>query len=236
MKEKTAENQALIPAGISKKARTGPAVFVERSRKKIAQKTLQAQRSLQNLAPSQKTIVEDHVRLQTEPERVFKKPGTRTPRAISPHPGAPSRAPLPQITPDSQQMGRIAADMNQWVLNEIGANLAEMELEKKQASKFKPKAPAKRFQERHPEQAVSLQADGAMDTDMSEDDGSDGEWVIEEYVRIPAHSMAVDVSPTEVGVLVLEGEEDDILFFGPEQDEDDDYDEVDEDENGRNPS
>lgn len=136
-------------------------------------------------------------------------------------------------------MDKIAADMNQWVLHEIGANLQQMETDRKAQQdrlKYRPKAPAKRYQERHPDQAPSTPVDQGKDTpmtdDVSEDDGDDSDWVIDEYVRIPAASMAVDVSPGDVGVLVLDGEGDDTLFFGPENDEEDNYLEDDEDENG----
>lgn len=179
-----------------------------------------------------------------EPVRLYKKP--RTPRARSPQPDTPSRVPLPDSfsKPHGVNMDQRTADMNQWVLNEIGANLQEMEREsQKQQSpklKFRPKAPEKRFAERHPEQTAGLQVPSSSDTPMTdasgedgmEEDGDDGDWVIDEYVRIPAHSMAMDTSPADVGVLVLEGEEDDYLFFGPEREDDDDLIDEDEDENG----
>lgn len=139
-------------------------------------------------------------------------------------------------------MSRMAADMNDWVMREIGANLDEMEQEKRKAerTRFKPKAPAKRYRERHPS-TVSNPLAPSNEVDMAVSDMSDVEneddWVLEEYVRIPAHAMKIDVAPTDVGVLVLDGEEDSNLFFGPERDEDEELDEDDEDENGtkRNP-
>ena len=128
----------------------------------------------------------------------------------------------------------MAADMNDWVMKEIGANLQEMEQEKQRTTRFKPKAPAKRYQERHPEAATSNTE--SNDVDMTTGDMSDMEddddWVIEEYVRIPAHAMTVNVAPTDVGVLVLDGKEESNLFFGPDRDEDEELDEDEEDENG----
>lgn len=135
-------------------------------------------------------------------------------------------------------MAKVAADMNAWVMSEIGATLHEMEQEKKKAEtlKFRPKAPAKRFQERYPGLVPQVPDHGHMDVDTLMSDVSDIEdeddWVIEEYVRIPAHAMHVNVEPTDVGLLVLDGEEESNLFFGPERDEDEDFDEDDEDENG----
>lgn len=230
--------QAPAAAGVSKRNRSGPAVFVERGRKKMAQRALQSvDKSTEEMSVEEQTP-SDQVG-QQEPPRKFKKPTTA--RAKSPRPDAPARAPLPASAtqPHTEDMDKIAADMNQWVLNEIGANLQEMEVERKQQEKprFRPNPPAKRYQERHPDQVSDVQApqkgDTVMTDEVSEDDGDDSDWIIEEYVRIPANSMAVDVSPGDVGVLVLDGEEDDVLFFGPEHDEDDDYLEDDEDENGK---
>lgn len=131
--------------------------------------------------------------------------------------------------------------MNEWVMNELGANLHAMDQEKPHAEKprFKPKAPSKRYQERHPETSQQQQTHlgvGGQDTPMaelSEEDGDDDDWVIDEYVRVPADSMALDVAPTDVGFLVLEGDEENTLFFGPERDEEDDYLEDEDDENGK---
>lgn len=220
---------------VSKKGRSGPAIFVERSKKKIAQKlqNLQKPRS-KNDAASQDISMDTTSETPAEPERKLKKPGTM--RAKSPMADTPTRAPLPASgsEPRAEDMEQRAQDMNAWVLNEIGANLQEMEEEKKKEErrKFKPKVPAQRYAERHPDSVP--QTPSKEDTpmmDASEEDEDDEDWVIEEYIRVPARLMSVDVSPGEIGVLVLDGEDDDILFFGPEEEEDD-YLEDDEDENG----
>ncbi|KAK7225864.1 hypothetical protein V2G26_013867 [Clonostachys chloroleuca] len=245
----TAANNNTAGQGISKKSRSSPAVFVERRQKQMAEKIRQklggangSQDALrQSNGPEREKATDAN-----EPVRLYKKP--RTPRARSPQPDTPSRVPLPDSfsKPHGVNMDQRTADMNQWVLNEIGANLQEMEREsQKQQSpklKFRPKAPEKRFAERHPEQTAGLQVPSSSDTPMTdasgedgmEEDGDDGDWVIDEYVRIPAHSMAMDTSPADVGVLVLEGEEDDYLFFGPEREDDDDLIDEDEDENAEN--
>lgn len=143
-------------------------------------------------------------------------------------------------------MSQITADMNEWVMREMGASLRSLEDERKKEAKlpaspsrFKPKAPAKRYHERHPEvpapgsAPTDVEGDTNM-TDASEDeDGDDDDWVIEEYIRIPANSVALDVTaPSDVGFLVLDGEEESLLFFGPQNDDDDDWNEDEEDENG----
>lgn len=231
-------------AGISKKDRYPPAIFVERSRQK---KTPKPRRSLATLQAATQQLQhepreESHVPGNAVEEKPLKRPGT-TKKARDPQEDAPARAPLPVslMNRHAEDMDKIASDMNQWVLNEIGANLHSMEQEKQQSerAKFKPKAPVKRYQERHPELAPAPRADEPMDVamnDSTEDEGDDDEWIIEEYVRIPANTVALDVPLSDIGVLVLDDEEENMLFFGPSPDDDDDPDEDDEDENGTLPS
>lgn len=217
-------------AGVSKRR---AAVFVERAQRRSKRDAA---------APAQPTAAPA---VQTE-ERKLKKPSTRARHTHTPTPTEPAAAAAqdgsagasklpPALPPTPENMDRIAADMNQWVLSEIGANLQSIEDDKARERKLRPRAPAKRFHERHPEVAADAQGqdqDQDMADDMEDDDdeGDDSDWVIEEYVRVPAAS--VDISPGDVGVLVLEGAEDDMLFFGPEHDDDDEF-EDDEDENGR---
>ena len=241
-------------SGVTKKSRPGPAVFVERTKKQKAKQMLDSQGS--PLAKDSgraggETQAEEGLggsgnahensEQQQPQQRKLKKPGTSRIKAPAQVDGAPARAPLPASAarPEAENMEKITADMNQWVLNEIGANLQEMEDEKqREASRFRPKPPAQRYFERNPgqqqQQQQHLQPGAGADTAMTDvsDDDDDGDWVIEEYVRIPARAIPVDLSPTDVGVLVLDGEEDDILFFGPEHDDDEDFLEDDEDENG----
>ncbi|KAM5351509.1 hypothetical protein ACJ41O_004232 [Fusarium nematophilum] len=228
--------------GLKKRGRYGPAVFVERSRAKASKQASRALKSLQASAavpPGQQDQAAAMAVDAPVEETRLKKPGVRS-RQRSPQPESNGQSPLPAsvMNPHNQDMSRIAADMNDWVMKEIGANLREMEQEKQKAgrAKFRPKAPAKRYQERHPE-AVN-QGPEPREVEMAMSDVSDMEddddWVIEEYVRIPAHAMTVNVAPTDVGVLVLDGEEDSNLFFGPEHDDDEELDEDDEDENAEN--
>ncbi|RGP80635.1 hypothetical protein FLONG3_1239 [Fusarium longipes] len=236
-----------LGTGLNKRPRYGPAVFVERSRAKASQRASRVRESIKESvslpagqqipgvimsvdSPSEARPSNE----QPQQERRLKKPAARS-RQPSPLPDANSRSPLPPsvMNPHSQDISKMAADMNDWVMKEIGANLEEIEREKQKTSRFKPKAPAKRYQERHPE-VVTGNTD-SNDVDMTTGDMSDMEddddWVIEEYVRIPAHAMTVNVAPTDVGVLVLDGKEESNLFFGPDRDEDEELDEDDEDEN-----
>ncbi|KAF5699791.1 hypothetical protein FMUND_14602 [Fusarium mundagurra] len=234
-------------AGLNKRARYGPAVFVERSRAKASQrasqvmKTIQASITVPKLQPSQDITMSSDTSSELRPseeppqqqERRLKKPAARS-RQNSPLPGPNTRSPLPTsvMSPHNQDLSKITADMNDWVMKEIGANLEDMEQEKQRVVRFKPKAPAKRYQERHPEVATSTSESNDVSMNMGESEAEDDDdWIIEEYVRIPAHAMTVDVAPTDVGVLVLDGKEESNLFYGPERDEDEDLDEDDEDEN-----
>lgn len=234
----------------SKKPRLGPAIFVERTlRKKASRRLRESTPGATNIA--QQPLVEapgtssEPVKQQEEQTegKTFKRPGVANRKR-----GAqenPIRTPLPDSLSNrhGEDMSRITADMNEWVINEIGASLESMDQEAKatQNSRFRPKAPTQRFRDRHP--GISAQPEPttpsnapAVDTmsiDGSDDDADSDDWIIEEYIRIPVKSMAIDVSASDIGVLVLDGEEATALFYGPENDEDDEYAEDDEDENGK---
>lgn len=240
---------------ISKRDRYGtPTLFVERTRrKKLAPRPRRSMMGLGGPNGEEKTASKDSGDVAAKD---LKRPGVRS-REAAKTKDADAEAPKPKPTtggnplPPSlmnratEDMDKIAADMNDWVLREVGAGLQSQEEERKKAepkplsspSRFKPKAPAKRYHERHPEvPAPGTAMDGEGDlnmTDASEEEGDDDDWVIEEYIRIPANSVAMDVAPTDVGFLVLDGEEESLLFFGPQNDEDEDWDEDEEDENGR---
>ncbi|KAM3563792.1 hypothetical protein MY1884_001052 [Beauveria asiatica] len=259
---------------VSQRDRYGtPTLFVERSRrKKLAPKPRRSRMSLQS--PDGDAAAAKDVDV-----KAFKRPGVAKRAreaakttaasadgdAAKPTTSSTATAaanPLPPSLTDraAEDMRKITADMNEWVMREMGANLHSMEEERKRAtvaaavaaagappaspSRFRPKAPAQRYHERHPEvpapgsPAATTATDVGGDTNMTdaseEEDGDDDDWVIEEYVRIPANSVALDVAPSDVGFLVLDGEEESLLFFGPQNDEDEDWDEDEEDENAEN--
>lgn len=239
------QNQSTL-TGIPKRARPGPAIFVERTRKRIAAKLAQ-----NRLTTSQDRPENDDAQLSEEPDvpitiqpepRPQKRPGTIA-KPVGVQRDLPSPAPLPPslVNRHNEHMDKIAADMNDWVLNEIGANLESIENERQkerqqaERARFRPKAPAQRYQERQQQPSAVPQGDEETDrgmTDLSEEEGEEGDWIIDEYVRIPVHTMALDIAPAEVGLLVLDNDEDSTLFFGPDHDDDDDMAEDDEDENG----
>ncbi|KAM3464645.1 hypothetical protein NHJ6243_002209 [Beauveria neobassiana] len=255
---------------VPKRDRYGtPTLFVERSRrKKLAPKPRRSMVSLQS--PDGDAAATKDVEV-----KALKRPGVarrareaaKTKAASTDDDGGDAAAkpttssattatanPLPPSLTNraAEDMRKITADMNEWVMREMGANLQSIEEERKRAaaaappaspSRFRPKAPAQRYHERHPEvpppgspaaMATDVEGDTNMTDASEEEDGDDDDWVIEEYVRIPANSVALDVAPSDVGFLVLDGEEESLLFFGPQNDEDEDWDEDEEDENAEN--
>ncbi|KAK0389481.1 hypothetical protein NLU13_3056 [Sarocladium strictum] len=249
LKKEAATN--IVRSGVSKKPRTGPAIFVEKTRKKTAsiQANPQTVTSSATSSPAhtQPSILQPALAdIDRTTTRSLKKPGAAS--RIKTGKDTPSRAPPPEVVGShhEEDMQKIADDLNKWVIDEIGANLESMEQDRRQTkptSPFRPKAPAQRYRDRHPLSAQTLEPkpmSSAMDmdnghvSDATDDEGDDGDWIIEEYIRIPVKAMASDVSPTDVGVLVLDGDEATALFYGPENDSDDEFAEDDEDENAEN--
>ncbi|KAK1996758.1 hypothetical protein LX36DRAFT_102749 [Colletotrichum falcatum] len=216
--------------GVMKRGRYGTAVFVERGKKKSARRALdKLDADKKGAAPA--SAEED-------------KPAPKRPLAKRPpRPAAPSveadRRPMPSAAP-TQDLDKIAADMDQWVLHEIGLNLKSMENPPASPSRFKPKAPAKRFAERHPELAKELDGGGGRgrgDEEMAEasggeDESSDDDYVIEVYELAPSKPVLAEIPPEQIGVLRFDTQEDLELFYGNDDDNSDDYDE--EDENAEN--
>jgi hypothetical protein len=94
-------------------------------------------------------------------------------------------------------------------------------------SKHKPKAPAKRFAERHPDKAAAL---AAQDASMADGDAMDidSEYVYDHYVREPVLPDAPAPTGT-VGLLVISDEDAD--WWDNEETSDREFDTDDEDEN-----
>ncbi|KAL3964442.1 hypothetical protein ACCO45_001446 [Purpureocillium lilacinum] len=158
-------------------------------------------------------------------QKDLKRPGVKKKATADSQKDGPTHRPLPESIRNRQHgnMDKIAADMDRWVLDEIGANLHGMEQDKQLAQKprFKPKAPAKRFHERHPEFAQTSHTQVGESTDVTMTDASDDD--------AEGGRRRLDI-----GVLDLADDEDSALLFGPLPEDDDDADEEDEDENAEN--
>ncbi|RDA84530.1 hypothetical protein CP532_1496 [Ophiocordyceps camponoti-leonardi (nom. inval.)] len=223
----SANKNAALRAGVSKQGGAVPAVFVERGQNRV--------RRGKKPAASQDAMDIDCEQKEAAPSRVqtqdLKRAGVAN-KAARLSEERRTHAPLPAslMNRDKHDMDQITADMNKWVLDEIGASLKRDEAERREL-KFRPKAAAQRYHERHAE-AKDLVMNDASDGEDDEGD-DDGDWIIEEYVRIPANSVAMDVLPSDIGVLVLRDDDENLLFFGS-QDDDEDEAEDDEDENAEN--
>lgn len=147
--------------------------------------------------------------------------------------------------------------MQAYTLDEIGRTLARQEEEAaaeanrlaalneksasspvhKYSSKFKPKKPALRYVERHPEATVEHEHEHeAMDVDephigAEDEDMDDGEYIIDTYVRIPADALETEEQSKNFGLLVLDSQPD-IDEFYQEVDSEEEDDDEEEDENG----
>jgi hypothetical protein len=139
---------------------------------------------------------------------------------------------------------RLAAEMQAYTLAEIGRTLAEQaekpepkptssHAAKHSISKFKPKKPAMRYAERHPEEKAAH--DTVMEVDepyIEDEDMDDGEYIIDTYVRIPAEALETEEHPKNFGLLVLDSQPDIDEFYREEEDTDEEEEDEEEDENG----
>jgi hypothetical protein len=186
-----------------------------------------------------------------------------TPPVRSTSPLKPLVAPLRNVRLPSGAMipwdvssERLAAEMQAYTLEEIGRTLARQETEAaaeasrlaalkarsapnpahKYSSKFKPKKPALRYAERHPEEQAKHEHE-AMDVDEphigdADEDMDDGDYIIDTYVRIPADALETEEQSKNFGLLVLDSQPDIDEFYREEEDSDEEDDDEEEDENG----
>ena len=229
-----------LSSGISKKSRhSSPAIFVERSRK----------RKVANAVEREMARGASAMDVQVTPQRLPKRPGAdkkQPPASQKPtdkaKPGLPPSL-MHRWTVDQDQFVR---EMEEFTLQEIGRNIDSMNQQSKaeppaskqgptspQGMKFKPKAPLKRYAERHPEVAAAAkQTNKDVDMDIEDSDIDEDDYVIETYIRVPATTLGDAVPPETIGLLVFGTEQDVEFFYGNEDDSDDDWAEDDEDENG----
>lgn len=154
------------------------------------------------------------------------------------------RLPSSLIMPYNITSDQFAAEMQAYTLQEIGHNIAKAEMKSpvpaerspRKVSKFKPKKPALRYQERHPDEA-STQNNG-MDVDepvvYDEEMDDDSEYIIDTYIRMPAQDLDAEAEQN-IGLLVLESQPDIDEFYIEESDPEDEENDEEEDENGMFP-
>jgi hypothetical protein len=121
------------------------------------------------------------------------------------------------------------------IKNNLEAMEQDKHAEQKSPHKFKPRAPAQRIRDREPELVHKLdekykEEDAHM---AGVSDTEEGDWIVDEYIRVPSHALHQGVDPEHVGLLVIDSAEEAQFFYGPEEDSDEENQlEDDEDENG----
>ncbi|KAK3955256.1 hypothetical protein QBC32DRAFT_253434 [Pseudoneurospora amorphoporcata] len=262
-------SQAATSGPVTKK-RASTAVFVERSSKR---KSLHSNQSLEQSKPA--NVQNGPAAVQPKPstgytyqepppadpndtgmKRSFKRPGTRRfqPPTESSRPGAHPALPPSLVNRNvNVDMDQLAQEMDAYTLSAITSHLSRLDeasvKDGERKSKFKPKAPALRYAQRHPEAAAAPATQAAsaspsvqppvddddMDIEML-DTSDDDDYVIEEYYRVPASRLnEEEVEAMQVGLLVFDSEPDKIeFFFGTEEDDEYDFPEDEDDENHEN--
>lgn len=237
--------------------RPAPALFVERRIKRISSRTVEKLQSASNAQPSagmtgqnalatQDTLsATKGINADKAESRKYKKPGVG--KLASKETTSKAKTELPQSMTNrlDVNMDRMAEEMNAFVLEQIGLNIQKAEEDQQQSTKspnrgasssqlkFKPKAPVKRYSERHPETAPELADKEMADINVGVSDTDDDDYVIETYVRVPASKMGENVPPQNVGLLVFDEEPDIQYFYGEGSDSEDEWAEDEEDENGK---
>lgn len=251
------------PVQANKKRRYSAAVFIERDTKKQGIPTTQrgpdshavaaepvsarqgpppgAEASQPPAGPEDMDVDSE---VATNEPRALKRPGksSRVKQPTGEKGGTPSTAPAPAPLPQFHgDMDKVAAAMSAWTVDEIQRNLDDIEHRQtapahpasRDALRFQPRVPARRYAERHPQQGEPAVAPPGRDTmTLDTHQNSDGEWVEVVYHRVPASKIDGTIPRGEIGVIVFEDEEEKEYFYdATEGDSDDDFQDED-DENG----
>jgi hypothetical protein len=205
------------------------------------------------------TTLENALQTQDEEERPRKKPG-RSSRVPAPpkdatKPATQSKPPPALVNPWGLDTDDLAAQMQAYTLQEIGRSIQESQsqspspapssstparspnkLTSTSTSKFKPKKPALRYKERHPEASMELDDDehlGHSDFEVEDEDmDTDAEYIIDTYIRLPAEDVQDNGGGINFGLLVLDSRTDVEEFYRDEEEEEEEDEEGEEDENG----
>ncbi|KAJ8068043.1 hypothetical protein OCU04_003619 [Sclerotinia nivalis] len=227
-------------------------VFIER---RVRQKTQEEKwTSVANAAIESENVATEK---QDQEEKPRKKPGrgSRVQVASAKDKKDTKEVTAPQSKPPSALVNPwgldtddLAAQMQAYTLQEIGRSIAESKAEeptppspvqssfrRPASSRFKPKKPALRYKERHPEEnAMEVDQDQMSGVETEEDMDTDTEYIIETYHRVPAEDIDNEDNKINFGILVLDAQSD-IDEFYQEWDTDEEVeDEAEEDENDEN--
>ncbi|KAI2626582.1 hypothetical protein GGR54DRAFT_591582 [Hypoxylon sp. NC1633] len=224
---------------ISKK-RSVPTLFVERKVKRVSSKLINKTQPITNTATTlaSATMAPDAIIVDAPEPRKYKKPG------VAKHQKKKAddqqyKAELPKLTTSQRspaEMEKLAVELDQFTIAQIGLNIQKIEDEKSRESaaadgqaKFMP-SPTKRFAKRQPKASVD---EVMTDADVVYDDSDDGDYITETYERVPASKMEKHVLPQDVGILVME-DSDEEGFYGTDHDDSDGLPDDEEDENAEN--
>ncbi|KAK8088055.1 hypothetical protein PG997_003016 [Apiospora hydei] len=238
--------------GSGSRKRPAPALFVERKIKRLPSKSIdRIAQTLATDATAQPTSLPDQASADVDMDeaepRKFKKPGVnklaqktwnqKTGNAAA----AATQPELPASMLDRRnvELDKFTEDMNAWTMQQIGLNLQQAEQEKaatakrSQQLKYKPKVPAKRYTERHPE--VPKADEDMPDAKADFTDTDDDDYIIETYIRVPLSTMEKqNIAPGSIGLLVFDDEPDSELFYGEGSDSENEWAEDEDDENAEN--
>lgn len=170
--------------------------------------------------------VEGHV-AQRSPPRALKRPGKKGTRILMSAPVA-----FTEKTKFDFGSEALAAEMAKFSLETMAQENPEQEIEanpvtSQTAPRFKPKPPAQRYHERHANDLpVSKLAEESRNDQGGDDLMHTDDYIIDTYVRVPAHTL--ELVPMDVGVLVIESEEQMQQFYEFGEDSSDDSDLFDE--------
>ncbi|KAK0711122.1 hypothetical protein B0H67DRAFT_491594 [Lasiosphaeris hirsuta] len=247
----------------SSKKRGAPAVFVERGAKKqresLESEISQPSRAegIPHNAPTEALAVRPSTPTFPEPmttaaqpatQTRYKRPGTKVRTTNSSTPTKPNLPPS-LLNRQGLDMDELARDMEAYTLSQITKTLDMMDFNSNRISatpspasksKFRPRAPAQRFSDRHPDYVAPVEAKTVAAADLmvqdNDDTTDDEDYVLETYERVPASRLRDQaVPPHRVGLLVFDTEpERTEFFYGNEEESDDEFPEDEEDENAEN--
>ncbi|KAM0124404.1 hypothetical protein ACHAO1_011046 [Botrytis cinerea] len=233
-------------------------VFIER---RVRQKTQEEKwTSVANAAIKSQNVA---TQKQDQEEKPQKKPGrgsrvqvalpkdakdSKDEKVENEIPTPQSKPPSALVNPWGLDTDDLAAQMQAYTLQEIGRSIAESKAaepkpsvpvessyRKSTSTRFKPKVPALRYKERHPEentmevdeeQMSGVETDGDVDTDS--------EYIIETYIRVPAEDIDNEDNKINFGILVLDAQSDIDEFYQDWDTDEEVEDEAEEDENDEN--
>jgi hypothetical protein len=151
------------------------------------------------------------------------------------------RLPSGETKPWDEASDELAAELQAYTLQEIGHKnrasgvadeITPQSSPQRKAikSRFVPKKPALRYRDRHPEEQHDEMDKGepmVFDDEMEDD----GEYIIDTYIRMPAHEVGVDTAKN-FGLLVLDSQPDIDEFYREDSDHEEEENDDEEDENG----